>query len=222
LSIKNSLQIKKLLSKYIVFILSMVSFCIMPCSSYSWFASPAETKDDAKPPGLATHSSIPDISSSTYVLPYNTLGDNHGSVIFPSSGRDAGVVAGHINIDVSLITLSQKSIDPDESIDRLLSANLRIQNILDEYLSLKKRTGLKSSVIGGGREGKKFKRDIENIARHGAGYTSKNYGEIEQSAAAMQQISQDRAGGKAGQSRGNSDAMGSVAGLGNQQKLPAP
>ncbi|NDY73815.1 hypothetical protein [Desulfobacter hydrogenophilus] len=60
------------------------------------------------------------------------------STLYPGS-TGIGVTAGTVNIDIPFDILSKTAIFPETSLDRQIAADLRLKNIIDEYLSLKKR-----------------------------------------------------------------------------------
>ncbi len=220
--------------KYTLLILSVSLLCMIPGRSYSWFSS----SEDSKNSGFIVDTSIPDLSSRTYVLNYNTPGDGKKIAIFPDSGNNAVVFADRIDIDIPLSILSKEAIDPEESLDRLLAANLRIQNILDEYLSFRKRADLllkdlripylekkdkvktKLAIAGKGGEGEKLKKDIENIIRHDTAYKRAHDEQVDQSVAVIDQINQAGAGKKTGQQQENGNIGNQIAGSQSYQKLP--
>jgi hypothetical protein len=182
--------------------------------------------------------STPDFLSKTYVLHYNTPGDGKESAISPDYRNNATVFADRIDIDIPLRILSKEAIDPEESLDRLLAANLRIQNILDEYLAFRKRTDLllkdlripylekqekgiaKLAIAEKGGEGEKLKRDIQNIIRHDVAYKRAHNEQAEQSVTALDQITGVGAGEKTGQRQENGNIANHGNGSAGYQKLP--
>ncbi len=220
--------------KYTLLILSVFLLSLIPGRSYSWFSSSADSKN----PGVIMDSSIPERSSRTYVLNYNTPGGGKEIAIFPDSGNNAAVFADRIDIDIPLSILSKEAIDPEEFLDRLLAANLRIQNILDEYLAFRRRTDLllkdlripylekqdkvkpKFAIAGEVGEGKKLKKDIENIIRHDAAYKRAHDEQVAQSVAVIDQITQVGAGGKKGLQQENGAIGNQITDSARYQKLP--
>jgi len=222
------------LFKYTILILSIFLLCVIPDRSYPWFSS----TEGSKNPGFIRDASISDLSSRTYVLHYNTPGDSKEIAIFPDSGNNAAVFADRMDIDIPLSILSKEAINPEESLDRLLAANLRIQNILDEYLAFRKRTDLllkdlripylekqnkvnaKGSIAGKGGEGEKLKKDIENIIRHDTDYKRAHHQQTEQSVAVIDQIIQTGAGARPEVQQGNGNIGNQITGSASYQKLP--
>ncbi len=178
------------MTKYTTIALFVLILCILPGQSYAWFFS----SDDPGNPGFASPSAESDIPSKLYGLHYHdseNSTDEGGSGISHDSGMSGIVFPVRINIDIPLSLLSKEAIDPEESLDRLVAANLRLQNILDEYLALKKRNELllkdlripylekrenrtepSSGIAGRDLEAEKLRTDIENMIHHGVGYTS--------------------------------------------------
>ncbi|MFO7752503.1 MAG: hypothetical protein R6V41_05220 [Desulfobacteraceae bacterium] len=74
-------------------------------------------------------------STNTYVLNFNSSAAENCGAIFPEPVKPSFVYADRINIDVPVNLLFLETVNPVESIDRLISVDLRIQNILDEYLA---------------------------------------------------------------------------------------
>jgi len=179
-----------------------------------------------------------DLSSKTYVLDYNTPNDDKEIAISPTSEKNAVVFADRIDIDIPLNILSKEAIDPEESLDRLLAANLRIQNILDEYLAFRKRTDLllkdlripylekqdksnaKLAIAGKGVEGGKLKRDIENIIRHNTAYKRAHNEQAEQSVAVIDQITRTGSGEKTGLQQKSGNIGNQIIGSASYQKSP--
>ncbi|MDA3789705.1 MAG: hypothetical protein PF503_14575 [Desulfobacula sp.] len=222
------------LFKYTIIYLSALLF-LMPGLSYSWFSH----TDDKNCQGFSTNFSVPDNLSNTYGLHYNREEGCKDPGISLGSGNNALVFADRVNIDIPLSILSKEAIDPEESLDRLLAANLRLQNILDEYLAYKKRSELllkdlripylekqknrvkpQSAMAGEVREGEKLKKDIENIIRHGPGFNSLNPEQAEQSVAAIHNIKQAGTGGNPILLQGNGDARGQITKIAGYQQLP--
>ncbi|MCP4672206.1 MAG: hypothetical protein GY857_12970 [Desulfobacula sp.] len=212
--------------KYTILTLSVLLLCLIPGKSYPWFSN----SDDTKLIGFTMKSCIPKLSSNHYILHYNSLNDCDDAAIFPDSGNNTTIFADRIDIDIPLSILSKEAIDPEESLDRILAANLRIQNILDEYLAFKKRTKLllknlripyleekdnkvkpKSAITGEVEKGETLKNDIKNIIKHGAGYDRRNYEQVERSVAIILQASQTGAGRKADQQQGTGDSINQMA-----------
>lgn len=182
--------------------------------------------------------SIPDLSSRTYGLLYNTPGDGKEIAILPDAGNNETVFADRIDIDIALSLLSTEAIEPEESLDRLLAANLRIQNILDEYLAFRKKTDLllkdlripylekqnkgktKLAIAGKDVEGEKLKKDIENIIRHDTDYKRAYDEQTEQSVTVIDQITQTGAGEKTGLQQENGDIGNQITGSARYKKLP--
>lgn len=175
-----------------VLILGMISG-----QSSAWFSS-SETFEN---PRITTKASEPDLSSNTYGLHYHDS-ENSEALRSPCISLDSRTSNGFfpvlINIDIPLSLFSKEAIEPEESLDRLLAANLRIQNMINEYLALKKRNELllkdlripylekkedsidpPAEIAGRVDEGEKLKTDIENLIRHRENHNSLNEEQVD-------------------------------------------
>ena len=221
--------------KYIIILLSVFLLFLVPDSSFSWFSQ----SENTKVPCFTMNFSKSDISSNIYVLHYNTSEDCENSGISLDWGNNTGLFAGRINIDIPFGILSKEAIDPEESFDRLLAANLRIQNLRDEYLAFRKRANMllkdlripyleksiktkspEIAIAGKVQEGEKLQKEIENIVRHGPGYNINNSEQDGQSIASINQPAQAGSGGNAFQQQGNENASFQGQLSTGYQKLP--
>lgn len=125
--------------------------------------------------------------SSEYILPCNDqVGDPS---LVQNDSRRFHASADRIDIDIPLVTLSRQTVDTAASLDRQIAANLRIRNILEEYLAVKNRTRLvlkdlgipylDSDHKGAGRKNeeeirnrKRLEKEVENISLYSIGYAS--------------------------------------------------
>jgi len=78
------------------------------------------------------------------------------------------VFADQINIKIPMNILMHDSIYPENSIDRMMLANLRVKKLLDEYAELQKKAGLilQTSVGQGEKKDKNINLDEESEAIH--------------------------------------------------------
>ena len=215
---------------------SVFLVCLMPGRAFSWFSQ----SDGTKTSGFTMSSSRPDISSNIYVLHYNTPEEYENSGIFLDSGGNSGLFADRINIDIPLGILSKEEIDPEEYLDRLLVANLRIQNILNEYLVFRKRTEFmlkdlrnpylekfknkgkqKFAVAGEFQEGVRLKKNFENIVYYGPGNNKMVFEKVEPSADVINQTARVGTWGIANQQPGNNSGLNKLADTAGYQNLPS-
>ena len=114
---------------HFLFVLCVCLFCSE--TSFAWFAAGQENRLFQLP-----HSCVTDAEpTNTYVLHFNTPAEENCGALFPEPVERSAVYADRINIDVPVNLLFRETVNPAESIDRLISVDLRIQNILDEYLA---------------------------------------------------------------------------------------
>lgn len=112
-----------------LFLLCVFLFC--PETSSAWFAAGKEGRLFQLPHACGTDAE----PTHTYVLHFNTPAFENCGAIFPEPAEPSFVYADRINIDVPVNLLFRETVNPVESIDRLISVDLRIQNILEEYLA---------------------------------------------------------------------------------------
>jgi len=107
-----------------------------PMTCFSWFSG----KMEARQPDLPRSCGSNVESSNTYVLHYNTTGARDCGLIFPKPVDPSFVYANHFDVDIPLNLLLQETMDPVETVDRMIAVNLRIQEILEEYLAQSKKS----------------------------------------------------------------------------------
>ncbi|WP_319574673.1 hypothetical protein [uncultured Desulfobacter sp.] len=128
---------------------SVLVLCLIPAEGYGWFHRPAvldlkENRDEL--PVFKDKQAIPNITK-TYSLLQNRTKEEKTPILYPGP-TGTGVTAGTVNIDIPFDLLSTTAISPEISLDRQIAANLRLKNIMDEYLSLKKRNAQVLSGLG--------------------------------------------------------------------------
>ncbi len=109
---------------------------LFPLTAHSWFLiqenqvgiriEPSPRKSDT-------------VSSRYVILPNDGEQDNPSGLII-DTGKSGTVLADLIDVDIPLYVLSVQAIDPAMSLDRWIAANLRIKNILEQYLALQERS----------------------------------------------------------------------------------
>jgi len=114
----------------------VLAFCLMPANGHAWFYH-ADRQDKTDFPVFQGKQALSGSASRYFLLP-NRPGKEQENLVYPGS-LPAGGEAGEIDIDISFDTLSKIAIIPEASLDRQIAANLRLKNILDDYLALKKR-----------------------------------------------------------------------------------
>ncbi len=108
---------------------------LFPLVAHPWFL----IQDN--PAGIQTELSqkTGDTVSSCYVILPNDADQDNPSGLQIDTGKPGAVPADLIDVDIPLYILSVQAIDPEISLDRWIAANLRIKNILEQYLVLQER-----------------------------------------------------------------------------------
>ncbi len=136
---KTGLTIKNITVSFIFFVI-----LFSPDLLSAWFSEGGEAEMPYFKKPLASDT----LYSDTYVLLHNRERQPREFFLFPDSKFNYYVVADSVSIDIPLDVLSRNAIDPGEYIDRLLTVNLRIKKILDEYSKLDKKIELFSNDYG--------------------------------------------------------------------------
>ena len=180
---KSSLGVKKMIP-LIIFLV-----CFVPLTSHSWFFIQEESPEFQTVTTATGRESV----SSGYFLPYTgEVGMESPSLLRDDKGQ-FHISADRISIDIPLNILSYQVFDTSSFLDRQIAANLRIRNIIEEYLAAKNRTryvlkdlGIpyldsdkKQKISIQGREddiqtGKRLRKEIENISLYSIGVVSIN------------------------------------------------
>ena len=135
LSIKNMKYVGPAVFRHALLLFFCLYNPFWPPSSHGWLY---QSGDDAAPVTGAASVSL-NIHSDTYVLFYNGVEQQHGLSILPESDPCHYVFVDDVNIDIPLDALIKNAVEPGEFVDRLLTVNLRIRRILDEYTELDRR-----------------------------------------------------------------------------------
>ncbi|MCK5542492.1 MAG: hypothetical protein KAI40_07340 [Desulfobacterales bacterium] len=124
--------------QYSVIVILFLTGIVFPDISSAWFSEEEKHEMFFLNPSISSDI----LFSDTYVALYDEVGQKRNLFILPESKSRFFVIADRMSIDIPLKALSKNAIDPDESIDRQLTVNLRIKKILDEYTKLDKRAEL--------------------------------------------------------------------------------
>ena len=128
---------------------SVLVLCLIPAKGYGWFHHPEaldlkENRDGL--PVFKDKQAIPNITK-TYSMLQNRTKKEKTPILY-AGPTGTGVTAGTVNIDIPFDLLSKTTISPETSLDRQITANLRLKSIMDEYLSLKKRNAQVLNGLG--------------------------------------------------------------------------
>ncbi len=121
-------------------LVSVLVLCLIPAKGYGWFHHPNSLDEDQKKdrlPVFNAEQAIPKITK-TYILLPNRRSKEKTPILYPGPAGTE-VTAGTVNIDIPFKMLSKTAVFPEITLDRQIAANLRLKNIIDEYLALKER-----------------------------------------------------------------------------------
>ncbi len=123
--------------KFILFFLFTYQFLGFPGISQAWFEVPVS----AEQPFWNKNTSTPKQPETKTLFIYdNLLNKDQLSNPYLTPPNKFFIPAYSVNIDMPLITLSQRSGSSLESIDALLYANLKLELLFQDYNLLRKRT----------------------------------------------------------------------------------
>ena len=135
LSIKNWFFLKPVMIGIIVLVLYGLSG-LLSGSVYGFYHNPQETEISGLP-DLSGRQSTPPPSDAYSVQVNNPKGDKTDSLHLKSV--TPGLPAVDLNINISFNMLSETITIPEFSLDRQITANLKVKNIMDEYKALKRQ-----------------------------------------------------------------------------------
>ena len=159
----------------------------VPLTSHSWFFVEEEGHKFQE----EVNHSDQEMISSWYFLPFNSETQRETPCLLRNLDPRFHASADGINVDIPVSKLSKQTVDMVSSLDRQIAANLRIRNILEEYLAVKNRARLalkdldipylesnNKSVVkpreADIRKGRTLEKEIENISLYSIGYVSKD------------------------------------------------
>ncbi|WDP90733.1 MAG: hypothetical protein HUN04_13920 [Desulfobacter sp.] len=113
----------------------VVTLLVCTGTAYAWFHHPAEQESSPAFDGARIHKS----PFGRYAILPNR-GTMEGELQgWDFSGDGTRVKTGELNIDIPFNLLKKMVVNTEAFLDRQIAANLKVKNILEEYLAAKKR-----------------------------------------------------------------------------------